>query len=66
MVTDYNHAWFSFFSVSFHLHDKPWPPKKVKSDYARLYAQVCGLRSGWLYLIFAVNNQSEVVVERLL
>ena len=56
MVSDYNHD-FLLFSVSFHLHDKPWPQKKVRSDYARLYVKVCGLRSGWLYLVFAVNNQ---------
>ena len=61
MVTDYNHG-FLLFSVSFHLHDKPWPQKKVRSDYARLNVKVCGLRSGWLYLVFAVNNQSKVVV----
>ena len=50
------------FSVSFRLCDKPWPWKKVRSDYAQFYLKVCGLRSGWLSFIFAVNNQSEVAV----
>ena len=62
-MTDYNHGYL--FSVSFCLCDQPWLRKKVRSDYARFYVQVCGLRSGWLYLIFAVNNQSGVLVLKL-
>ena len=50
------------FSVSFGLCDKPWPWKKVRSDYAQFYLQALGLRSGWLYFIFAVNNPSKVAV----
>ena len=33
-----------------------------KTANVQVYPQVCGLRSGWLYFIFAVNNQLEVVV----
>ena len=62
MVTDYNHFFFCFILsfFCFILQPLPWLQKKVRSDYAQFYVQVCGLRSGGLSLIFAVNNQSEV------
>ena len=58
IVKDYNNG-FLFF-VSFCLHNYSWPGKKVRSDCA--YVQICGLRSGCLHLVFAMNNRWEVVV----